>query len=273
MTYDYMAEVKGHPCAVCGHTPTDAANAAGERVCAQHAAADQGTGLDVAWDEDAPQEYMMYGPRRSRPAGPPAPSGLEPGWSRDDPLSGPCYKRHVPGKGIARVICRGPGNFAWYLSTTSRSVALSWPRDGFADPGAAMADADRKVACLRERMFERLTPGEARELYRRLSRACDWGQELGDRTLADVMSELFTHIQIQATDPAYDGPDPYQFIWAVRDASYGAAVQAMSASPNRLAWLHAPRHRRAPLPAADQPSHPQPPDARRRGPAAEPEGP
>jgi hypothetical protein len=48
---------------------------------------------------------------------------------------------------------------------------------------------------------------------------------------------LFTQLRIQATDPSYHGPDPYKFHQAVREASRGAALQAMEASPHRASWI------------------------------------
>jgi hypothetical protein len=103
-----------------------------------------------------------------------------------------------------------------------------------------MRDAERDVARLPERLFQLLTPGETQELYRRLARAKDWDR-LPDRpgeTLLDaVRGELYIEMQIQATEQMYHGPDPHKFIWAVENGSYGAAVQAMDASPNRQSWL------------------------------------
>jgi len=176
----------------------------------------------------------MTTPVQAPPAG-----DLEPGWSHDQANPyGPCYRRHVPGKGILRVAARGVRHgYAWYLSTASPSEALSWARDGFAGPGDAMRDADRQVSQMPPRMFERLAPGVAQELYRRLARAHDWGHNQGDQTLGDVRSELFTQLQIQATGPSYHGPDPYRCIRAVQEASRGGALQAMAASPNRVSWI------------------------------------
>jgi hypothetical protein len=56
---DYTAEIKADPCAVCGTAPTEGTTEAGERVCGPHGAADQRRGEDIAWDEDAPQQYML----------------------------------------------------------------------------------------------------------------------------------------------------------------------------------------------------------------------
>ncbi len=171
---------------------------------------------------------------------PPGVGDLEPGWSADEPDSyGPRYQRHVPGKGILRVVARqdaGQG-YAWYLSTDP-SDPLTWPQEGFARPRDAMRDADRRVPLLPQRMFEPLTPGEARELYRKLARAHDWGQGPRRHTeLAAVRLDLAIQITIQATDPSYEGPDPHAFRHAVEQASYGASAQAMEASPNRGSWL------------------------------------
>jgi hypothetical protein len=191
----------------------------------------------------------MTTPVQAPPAG-----DREPGWSHDQANPyGPCYRRHVPGKGILRVAARGVRHgYAWYLSTSSPSEALSWARDGFAGPGDAMRDADRQVSRMPPRMFERLTPGEAQELYRRLARAHDWGHSQRDQTLGDVRHELFAQLQIQATDPSHCGSDPHRFIRAVQEASRGAALQAMAASPNRAAWI-ATRPRRD---AMHGPAHP-----------------
>ena len=191
----------------------------------------------------------MTTPVQAPPAG-----GLQLGWSHDQANPhGPCYRRQVPGKGVLRVAARGARHgYAWYLSTASPSEALSWARDGFARPGDAMRDADRQVSQMPPRMFERLTPGEVQELYRRLARAHDWGHNQRDQTLDDVRSELFTQLQIQATSPSYSGPDPHRFIRAVHEASRGAALQAMAASPNRAAWI-ATRPRRG---AVHGPAHP-----------------
>jgi hypothetical protein len=170
----------------------------------------------------------------------PATAGdLEPGWSRDEPDPyGPCYQRHVPGKGIIRVVkALGYQGYGWYLSTTARSCGLSWPRDGFTHPRDAMRDADQQVARMPLRMFERLTPGEAQELYRKLARAVDWGRGRGETALGEVRGELYTHMQILETDLSYHGPKPHESIRAVREASAGAALQAMAASPNRAAWI------------------------------------
>jgi hypothetical protein len=150
-----------------------------------------------------------------------------------------------------RVVCRGHQGYAWYLSTKARSDALSWSREGFTGPVDAMRDADQHVSRVAPRMFERLTPGEARELYRKLARAYDCGDGQRDQTLGEVRGELFRHLQILATDPSYSGPEPHKFIAAVKDASYGAALQAMAASPNRAAWIAATsRHQRGERPAA-----------------------
>jgi hypothetical protein len=175
------------------------------------------------------------------PPRPAAIGDLEPGWSRNEPNPyGPCYQRHVPGKGIIRVAkALGYQGYAWYLSTTARSCGLSWPQDGFTHP----RDADQQVARMPLRMFERLTPGEAQELYRKLARAKDWGRRWGrpgETALDEIRGELFEQMQIQATDPSYHGPEPHKFIRAVREASYGADLQAMAASPNRAAWIATP---------------------------------
>jgi hypothetical protein len=171
---------------------------------------------------------------------------LEPGWSRDEPSPyGPCYQRHAPGKGILRVVARGGQDYAWYLSTTSRPESLSWPRDGFARPRDAMRDADQVTPRLPVRMFEVLTPDEAQELYRKLARAKDWGRDWGrpgETALDEVRDELFRQMQIQATDPGYRGPDLHTFTRAVREASRGAALQAMSASPNKGSWISMTPH-------------------------------
>ena len=145
------------------------------------------------------------------PARPAATGDLEPGWSRDEPNPyGPGYQRHVPGKGIVRVVARSGYEYAWYLSTTSRSEGLSWPQEGFPHPRDAMRDADQQVARMPLRMFERLTPGEAQELYRRLARAYDWGRYRPEETsLAQLRGELLEQMKIQATDPSYHGPDPH----------------------------------------------------------------
>jgi hypothetical protein len=177
----------------------------------------------------------MTTPARARPGG-----DLEPGWSHAEANGyGPCYLRHVPGKGILRVVARGAssGGYAWYLSTVTPAEALSRAREGFAHPRDAMRDADEQVSQMPPRMFELLTPGEAQALYRKLATAHDWGRDQGDHTLGEVRSELFTQLRIQATDPSYHGPDPYEFHRTVREASRGAAVQAMEASPNRASWI------------------------------------
>jgi hypothetical protein len=179
------------------------------------------------------------------PARPAAAGDLEPGWSHDEPNPlGPCYQRHVPGKGILRVVARGGQGYAWYLSATSRSESLSRARERFAGPRNAMRDADQQVPLRPRRMFELLTPGETQELYRKLARACDWGRP-GQPDLDEVRGELFEQMKIQATDPGYHGPDPHKFIHAVREASSGAALQAMSASPNRGSWLSMRPHGRS----------------------------
>jgi hypothetical protein len=194
------------------------------------------------------------------PTRPPAAGDLEPGWSRDEPNPyGPCYQRHVPGKGIIRVAARSGQVYAWYLSTTSRSEGLSWPREGFARPRDAMRDAGQQVPRLPPRMFELLTPGEAQELYRTLARAYDYGRP-GQRDLGEVTGELFRQMKIQETDPGYHGPDPHKFIHAVREASSGAALQAMSASPNKGSWLSMTPHGRPQrLAAAAGADFPRPP--------------
>ena len=164
---------------------------------------------------------------------------LEPGWSRDEPNPyGPCYQRHAPRKGIIRVVARSGQDYAWYLSTTARPEGLSWAQEGFAHPRDAMRDADQQVARTPPRMLELLTPGEAQELYRKLARAYDWGRHgPGETALDEVRGELFQHMKILATAPGYHGPEPHKFIHAVREASRGAALQAMSASPNKGSWL------------------------------------
>jgi hypothetical protein len=174
------------------------------------------------------------------PARPRRGGDLEPGWSHAEANGyGPCYLRHVPGKGILRVVARGAslGGYAWYLSTVTPAEALSWAREGFAHPRDAMRDADHQVSQMPPRMFELLTPGEAQALYRKLATAHDWGRGQGDHTLGEVRSELFTQLRIQAADLSYHGPDPYEFHRAVREASRGAAVQAMAASPHRASWI------------------------------------
>ena len=170
---------------------------------------------------------------------PPVQAGdLEPGWSRDEANGyGPCYRRHAPDKGILRVVARGGGEYAWYLSTVTRAEAVSWARGGFSHPRDVQRDADHQVSQMRPRMFELLTPDEAQELYRKLCRAYDWGRGQGDHMLGEILSELFTQLRIQATDPSYHGPDPYEFHRAVREASRGAALEAMAASPNRASWI------------------------------------
>ncbi len=182
----------------------------------------------------------MTTPAGARPA-----CDLEPGWSRAEANGyGPCYRRHAPGKGVLRVVARGgPIGYAWYLGTVTPAEALSCAREGFASPRDAMRDADRQVSRMPPRMFELLTPGEAQELCRTLARAHDWGRDHGDQTLGDVRSEVFTQLRIQAADLSYSGPDPFKFIRAVHEASRGAALQAMAASPNRDSWIAArPRH-------------------------------
>jgi hypothetical protein len=175
----------------------------------------------------------MTTPGKAAPAG-----DLQPGWSHDEANGyGPCYRRHAPGKGILRVVARGGGGYAWYLSTVTAAEALSWAREGFSHPRDAQRDADHQVSQMRPRMFEHLTPGQAQELYRKLAKAYDWGRDQGDHMLGEVLSELFTQLRIQATDPSYHGPDPYKFHQAVREASGGAALQAMEASPNRASWI------------------------------------
>ena len=193
------------------------------------------------------------------PARPATDDDLEPGWSRDDPNPyGPGYQRHVPGKGIVRVVARSGYEYAWYLSTTSRSEGLSWPQEGFPHPRDAMRDADHQVARMPLRMFERLTPGEAQELYRRLARAYDWGRYRPEETsLAQVRGELLEQMKIQATDPSYYGPDPHEFHHAVRAASSGAAEQAMRTSPHKASWLAMPPYgSRAAAAAAEYPEPP-----------------
>lgn len=163
---------------------------------------------------------------------------LQPGWSHDEANGyGPCYRRHAPGKRILRVVARGGSSYAWYLSTVTPAEALSSAREGFSRPLDAQRDADHQVSQMRPRMFGHLTPGQAQELSRKLARAYDWGRGQGDHTLGEVLSELFTQLRIQATDPSYHGPDPYKFHQAVREASRGDALQAMAASPNRASWI------------------------------------
>jgi hypothetical protein len=172
------------------------------------------------------------------PAWPARAGDLQPGWSHDEPNPyGPCYRRHAPGKGVLRVVARGGQGYAWYLSTVTPAEALSWAREGFSHPRDAQRDADHQVSQMPPRMFERLTPGEAQALYRKLVSAHYGGRDQGDQTLGDVRSELFTQLRIQATDPSYHGPDPYKFHQAAREASRGAALQAMAASPNRASWI------------------------------------
>jgi hypothetical protein len=174
----------------------------------------------------------------------PSAGGLEPGWSHDEANGyGPCYRRYAPGHGVLRIVARSGYGYAWYLSSKSPSEAFSWPRERFTSPHDAMRDADDQVSQMPPRMFGRLTPGEAQELYRRLARAYDCGRNQGDQALADVRDELFTQLQIQAADPSYHGPDPWKFTRAVREASYGAALQAMAASPHQASWIAMPRHR------------------------------
>lgn len=48
---------KSDPCAWCGDTPTEGTSAAGERLCADDAAADDADN-GVVWDEDAPQSIQ-----------------------------------------------------------------------------------------------------------------------------------------------------------------------------------------------------------------------
>jgi len=170
-----------------------------------------------------------------------------PGWSVDRTSpAGPCYSRHVPGKGMLRVDAQGSHRgYAWHLSTSpagslaSPADSLTVPRDGFAYAGEAMRDADRCASLLPPRMFELLTAGEARELYRRLARAHTWPGD-GHRDLDEVCHELSIQIRIHATEPGYHGPDPREFTQAVREASYGAAEQAMNVSPNRGSPLPMP---------------------------------
>lgn len=196
----------------------------------------------------------------TNPAPPAGPGDLEPGWSHDEPSPfGPCYKRHAPGKGMIRAVDHGRRGYAWFLSTASRPESLSEARGPFARPRDAMRDADRQVPLLPQRMFEDLTPADTRELYRKLSRACDWGRDTREPDLDEVLGELFRQMTIQATDPGYHGPAPHTFIHAVREASRGAALQAMSASPNKASWLAMTPHRRAERLAATE--YPGPPAA------------
>jgi hypothetical protein len=188
----------------------------------------------------------MTTPARSAAAG-----GLEPGWARDEANPyGPCYRRYAPGQGVLRIVARSGYTYAWYLSAASRSDSLSWPEEGFASPRDAMRDADRQVCQMPPRMFGRLTPGEAQALYRKLAAAHDWGRDQGDPTLSEVREELYTQLKIQAAAPAYHGPAPHRFIWAAKEASRGACLQAAAASPNRASWLATPlRHRAVAEPA------------------------
>jgi hypothetical protein len=181
----------------------------------------------------------MTTPARAAPAG-----DLKPGWAHDEANGyGPCYRRYAPGQGVLRIVARSGYSYAWYLSTKSPSEALSWPRERFASPRDAMRDADDQVSQMPPRMFGRLTPGDAQELYRRLARAYDCGRNQRVLALADVREELFTQLKIQAADPAYHGPEPHKFIHAVQEASRGAALQAMAASPNQASWIAwRPRH-------------------------------
>ena len=200
----------------------------------------------------------MTTPAQAAPAG-----DLEPGWSRDKAnVYGPCYRRHAPGKGILRVVARSGHGYAWYLSTVTPAEALSWASEGFPHPRDAMRHADHQVSQMTPRMFELLTPGEAQALYRKLSTAYDCGSEQGDRMLGEVRSELFTQLRIQATDPSYHGPDPYKFHRAVQEASRGAALQAMAASPNRDSWIAWRPQRRAAHGAAGVTEFPGPVAAR-----------
>jgi hypothetical protein len=163
----------------------------------------------------------------------------ERGWSRDDPLPwGGCYQRYAPGKGMLRVVAREGGTYAWYASAKARPDAVSRAQEGFPGAREAMRDADQRAPLLPARMFEALTAGEAQELYRRLARA-DGAARQGQAPtyLDEVSSELFTHLRILAADPAYHGPEPYEFVHAVKTASYGAWLQAMRVSPNRHSWM------------------------------------
>jgi hypothetical protein len=204
------------------------------------------------------------------------------GWSADRTSpAGPCYSRHVPGKGMLRVDAQGsPRGYAWHLSTSPAGSpalpadALTVPRGGFAHLGDAMRDADQQAALLPPGMFELLTAGEARELYRRLARAHNWPGD-GHADLDEACHELSLQIRIHATEPGYHGPDPRDFTQAVREASYGAAEQAMNVSPNggsRLArpglllGLATPMA----IAAMDFPAQPAASAAARPGPAAAP---
>ena len=194
---------------------------------------------------------------------------LEPGWSHAEANGyGPCYRRHVPGKGVLRVVARGGGGYAWYLGTLTPAEALSWASEGFAHPRDAMRDADDQVARMAPRMFERLTPGELAVQCLSLARAYDWGRNQGDMALGDVLSELFTQLRIQATDPSYQGPDVYKFHQAVQEASCGAALQAMEASPNRASWIAWRPQRTDAHRAADVTEFPGPAAARGAAPAS-----
>ena len=174
------------------------------------------------------------------PTPPANPRNLEPGWSFDRHTpAGPSYCRYVPGKGMLKVVAQDRDRgYAWYLSTSpARSLLRPWesltvPREGFTRPQDAMLDADRQMSQLPPGMFEALTPGAARELFRRLSGAHNWPGD-GHLDLNQVRNELSVQIRIHAADPAYRGPDPHKFIQAVSEASYGAAEQAMNASTNR----------------------------------------
>lgn len=169
---------------------------------------------------------------------------LQPGWSFDRTnTAGPCYCRHVPGKGMLKVVALGqPGGYAWCLSTSPAGSPLrAWesltrPKEGFTGPVDAMLDADRAVSRMPPRMFEPLTPGEARELYRKLITAHNW-PGTGHKDLDDARNELSIQIRIHATDPAYHGPDPHEFTQAVHQASYGAAEQAMAVSRSAVPRL------------------------------------
>jgi hypothetical protein len=190
----------------------------------------------------------MTTPARTAAAG-----DLEPGWSRDEANPyGPCYRRYAPGHGVLRIVACSGYSYAWYLSTKSPSDSLSWPEEGFASPRDAMRDADHQVSHMPPRMFGRLTPGEAQALYRKLAAAYDCGRSQGDPALGDVREELFTQLKIQAAGPSYHGPEPHKFIHAVKEASRGAALQAMAASPNQASWM-AWRPRRH---AVTAPAHP-----------------
>jgi hypothetical protein len=190
---------------------------------------------------------------------------LEPGWSFDrDTPAGPSYCRYVPGKGMLKVIAQDSdrGEYAWCLSTSpARSLMRPWesltvPREGFIRPQDAMLDADQRISRLSPRMFEPLTPGEARELFRRLTEAHNWPGD-GHLDLDKARNELSVQIRIHAADPAYRGPDPHEFIQAVFQASYGASEQAMNVSPNRGSRLP----RRVPIwrATADFPARPASP--------------